>query len=519
MDQEERLSFFPPDSYSDLDSSFTSSTTSASTFSARSSLSLPSASFALKPLPHNCSDPHWSALRAAANLSPDGLLHLHHLRLLRPLGSGHLARVFHCRLHGFDDGHSPAEFALKVIDLDALSRSSSDYKKPDDYECDEETGEGGGLGKMWHVRAEARALAEMDHPFLPTLYARLDASHYACFLINYCPGGDLHSLLRHRRGHRLPPAAARFYAAEVLVALEYLHALGFVYRDLKPENVLLRSDGHVMLSDFDLSFRSHVSPTLLHSTVAAASLVEGVASSAASASGEDEELEFVAEPSSAFSRASVGTHEYLAPEVVNGSGHGNAVDWWAFGVFLYELLYGRTPFKGATKEATLRNILTRDVKLPDTNGGDVVEGGDMAKATDLIAQLLVRDPAKRMGSVLGATEIKRHPFFASVRWPLLRCARPPIACGPATGPLVPATNEGSGRWWTAGRKNATLDSNHNSSNDHRKKKKGIKLGFGAKAAAPNNKHNKEGNGEVRPRKGLITCSVLCCAISSGDDET
>ncbi|CAL9751493.1 unnamed protein product, partial [Musa acuminata subsp. burmannicoides] len=511
MDQEERLSFFPPDSYSDLDSSFTSSTTSASTFSARSSLSLPSsASFALKPLPHNCSDPHWSALRAAANLSPDGLLHLHHLRLLRPLGSGHLARVFHCRLHGFDDGHSPAEFALKVIDLDALSRTSSDYKKPDDYECDEETGEGGGRGKMWHVRAEARVLAEMDHPFLPTLYARLDAGHYACFLIDYCPGGDLHSLLRHRRGHRLPPAVARFYAAEVLVALEYLHALGFVYRDLKPENVLLRSDGHVMLSDFDLSFRSHVSPTLLHRRRRLPRRRSGLLCClvGCSASGEDEELECVAEPSSAFSRASVGTHEYLAPEVVNGSGHGNAVDWWAFGVFLYELLYGRTPFKGATKEATLRNILTREVKLPDTNGGDVVEGGDMAKARDLIAQLLVRDPAKRMGSVLGAAEIKRHPFFASVRWPLIRCARPPIACGPATGPLVPATNEGSGRWWTAGRKNATLDSNHNSSNDHRKtkkkKKKGIKLGFGAKAAAPNNKHNKKGNREVTPRKGLIT---------------
>jgi len=80
---------------------------------------------------------------------------------------------------------------------------------------------------------------------VPTLYARLDAGRYACFLMDYCSGGDLHAVLRRRPGGRLPVAAARFYAAEVLLALEYLHALGFVYRDLKPENVLLRGDGEL----------------------------------------------------------------------------------------------------------------------------------------------------------------------------------------------------------------------------------------------------------------------------------
>ncbi|URD95704.1 hypothetical protein MUK42_30399 [Musa troglodytarum] len=427
MHQEEGLSFCPPDSSSDLDSSFTSSTTSASTISARSSLSLPSfsasSSFAIKPLPRNSSDPYWSALRAVGNLSPDGLLHLHHFRLIRPLGSGHLARVFHCRLNGFDDDHSPVEFALK--------------------DC------GNGGGKTWHVSAEAGALAEMDHPFLPTLYARLDASHYACFLIDYCPGGDLQSLLSRRRGNRLPPAAARFYAAEVLLALEYLHALGFVYRDLKPENILLRADGHVMLSDFDLSFRSHVSPALLR---------------------QGEELEFVAEPSSAFSRACVGTHEYLAPEVVSGRGHGSAVDWWAFGVFLFELLYGRTPFKGATKEATLRNILTREVRFPESNnGGDEAE---MAKAKDLITRLLVRDPAARMGSAAGAAEIKRHPFFEGLWWPLIRCVQPPVVPGPAGGPRVQTASEGSGRRLSGWRKSTNNDKISN------REKRGTKPGLG-----------------------------------------
>ncbi|KAG6490202.1 serine/threonine-protein kinase WAG1-like [Zingiber officinale] len=488
MDHEERLSFFPPDSYSDLDSSFTSSTTSASTFSARSSLSLPSfsnsttsSSFALNPLPHSRSDNHWSALRAAANLSPDGRLHLHHLRLLRPLGSGHLARVFHCRLHGFDDDHhSPAEFALKVIDLDALNR---DIAKPvvpiDDDDDDESSG-----GKMWHVRSEALALAEMDHPFLPTLYARLDASHYACFLIDYCPGGDLHSLLRRRRGHRLPVSAARFYAAEVLIALEYLHALGFVYRDLKPENVLLRADGHVMLSDFDLSFRSHVSPALFCRHRRRNSRPRGRffccgGSAPASCEFDEEELEFVAEPSSAFSKACVGTHEYLAPEVACGSGHGAAVDWWAFGVFLYELLYGRTPFKGATKEATLRNILTQDVKFPESEDG---EGGKMAKARDLITQLLERDSAARMGSIHGAAEIKRHPFFQSIRWPLIRCARPPVVAGLVAGGSQrrPATTDQRvlPNWWNGWRKSATAYTITDEKNNRKKKGIKVRLGFG-----------------------------------------
>ncbi|XP_065004080.1 serine/threonine-protein kinase WAG1-like [Musa acuminata AAA Group] len=479
MHQEEGFSFCPPDSYSDLDSSFTSSTTSASTLSARSSLSLPSfstssssssSSFAIKPLPRNSSDPHWSALRAVGNLSPDGLLHLHHFRLIRPLGSGHLARVFHCRLNGFDDDRSPVEFALKVIDLDALSRSKADYSKPDNDNDDEDCGDDG--GKTWHVSAEARALAEMDHPFLPTLYARLDASHYACFLIDYCPGGDLQSLLSRRRGNRLPPAAARFYAAEVLLALEYLHALGFVYRDLKPENILLRADGHVMLSDFDLSFRSHVSPALLHRSRLPRRRSRFLCCrfGGGGASGEGEELEFVAEPSSAFSRACVGTHEYLAPEVVSGSGHGSAVDWWAFGVFLYELLYGRTPFKGATKEATLRNILTREVRFPETiNSGDEAE---MAKAKDLITRLLVRDPAARMGSAAGATEIKRHPFFEGLWWPLIRCVRPPVVPGPAGGPRVQAATEGSGRCLSGWRKSSNNDKMSN------RKKRGTKPGLG-----------------------------------------
>nr|XP_010919072.1 serine/threonine-protein kinase WAG1 [Elaeis guineensis] len=485
--EEESLTFFPSDA-SDVDHSFTSSASStsfATTFSGRSSLSLPSfsSSSALRALPHRRSDPHWSAVRAASNLSPDGSLHLRHLRLLRHLGSGNLARVFHCRLRGFDasdpsSSSSATDFALKVVDLDAVARAGGEPTK--------EADDG---GRLSHVRTEARVLAELDHPFLPTLYARLDASHYACFLIDYCPGGDLHSLLRRSPGHRLPPNAVRFYAAEVLLALEYLHALGFVYRDLKPENVLLRADGHVMLSDFDLCFQSDVTPVLLRrrrlrrrqrrpSPLPRLNFCFGGAQTLGdNGEEEDEVVEFVAEPEAAYSRACVGTHEYLAPEVVNGNGHGNGVDWWAFGVFIYELLYGRTPFKGGSKEATLRNILTRELRFPD---GVPAAGDDVAAAKDLISRLLVRDPKRRVGCTRGAAEIKRHPFFEGIQWPLIRCARPPVVFGPSGGTQGRAAKEGCGkqqRWWSKWKwsswsrttKNIVVNSN-----------RGIKLVLGSK---------------------------------------
>ncbi|MQL95893.1 hypothetical protein Taro_028568 [Colocasia esculenta] len=434
MEEDPPCTAVAPPQDPDLDLSFTSiassfsTTTSAS--SARSSLSLPfdprfsfsttavptTSSSLLPPRPHNSSDPRWSALRAAATLSPDGSLHLHHLKLLRQLGSGHLARVFHCRLA---DHPSSPDFALKVVDVDALARAKN-----------------AGV-RLSHVRTEARVLADLDHPFLPTLYAQLEAPpRYSCFLLDYCPGGDLHALLHHQPGGRLPLEAARFVSAEVLLALEYLHAAGFIYRDLKPENVLRRADGHVVLSDFDLCLPSEVVPTLHLGSQATdknggrrqqrhrrGSCCFGARGSGRDGAGAETLLEFVAEPEAASSTECVGTHEYLAPEVASGECHGAAVDWWAFGIFLYELLYGRTPFKGSSKESTLRNIRTRPLHFPASGAG--ADSAGYAAARDLITRLLVRDPRERLGSARGAAELKRHPFFEGVDWPLIRCYEPP----------------------------------------------------------------------------------------------
>ncbi|KAH6795588.1 hypothetical protein C2S51_036574 [Perilla frutescens var. frutescens] len=415
MDQEESIYYLAD---SDLDLSFTSITTATTdrTLSARSSLARSSLTLSFNESrlstastttpstaipnvhhrPHRRHDnPNWAAVNAATTLSADGALHLRHLKLQRLVGSGNLGRVFLCRLRDYDH----ANFALKVVDRDSLSSK-----------------------KLSHVQTEAQILSSLDHPFLPTLYAHIEVSHYICLLMDYCPNGDLHSLLRKQPYNRLPVQAVRFFVAEVLLALEYLHAQGIVYRDLKPENILIREDGHIMLSDFDLCFNSDISPKL--ESRRQMKVDSGRYASFGDRKREEQVTEFVAEPTTAFSKSCVGTHEYLAPELVSGNGHGNGVDWWAFGVLIYELLHGTTPFKGASKESTLRNIAsTKGVRFHVTEGEREEPG--MAEARDLIEKLLVKDPRRRLGCARGATDIKRHPFFNGIKWPLIRTYRPP----------------------------------------------------------------------------------------------
>lgn len=228
--------------------------------------------------------------------------------------------------------------------------------------------------------------------------------------------------------------------------------LGVVYRDLKPENVLVREDGHIMLTDFDLSLRCTVSPTLLKSPSDFEPVrISGPCTGSscvnpfciepscqvpcfsprflpAAAKTKKTKIDhaaqirslpqLVAEPTDARSNSFVGTHEYLAPEIIKGEGHGAAVDWWTFGIFLYELLYGRTPFKGSNNEETLANVVLQTLKFPDT---PIVS----FQARDLIRGLLVKEPEYRFGSEKGAAEIKQHPFFEGLNWALIRCAVPP----------------------------------------------------------------------------------------------
>ncbi|KAH0849563.1 LOW QUALITY PROTEIN: hypothetical protein HID58_096287 [Brassica napus] len=401
----------------DLDFSFTSTATdrtftssSARSSLARSSLTLsfndrlstattPSTttSAAATTLHHRRQDPHWTAIRAATTLSSDGRLHLRHLKLVRLLGTGNLGRVFLCHLR---DCPTPRHSRLK---------SST---------------------KLSHVQTEAEILSMLDHPFLPTLYARIDASHYTCLLIDYCPNGDLHSLLRKQPGNRY--RFHRFFAAEVLVALEYLHALGIVYRDLKPENILIREDGHIMLSDFDLCFKADVVPTFRSRRFRRVSTPpssprrlrrsrRGGCCFSTEVEYEREEIvaEFAAEPVTAFSKSCVGTHEYLAPELVAGNGHGSGVRL----VGVWDISPRDVTWNNAVrpKNKTLRKIASSDdVAFPLE-----LEEEGIREAKDLIQKLLVKDPMKRLGCARGAQDIKRHPFFEGIKWPLIRNYKPP----------------------------------------------------------------------------------------------
>ena len=223
----------------------------------------------------------------------------------------------------------------------------------------------------------------------------------------------------------------------------YVYMMGIVYRNLKLENVLIRADGHTMLIDFDLSLESTSSPSL--ETADGGEDDGGGASTSVSCFPDHlfrrrrrhqqrraaAARAFVAEPVAARSCSFVGTHEYVAPEVARGGGHGAAVDWWAYGVFLYELIYGRTPFVGETNEATLRNIVRRPLEFP---AAPAASHGDAAAARDLIARLLDKDPRTRLGSKRGAADVKAHGFFKGLNLALLRSSPPPVV-PPAAAPL------------------------------------------------------------------------------------
>lgn len=125
-----------------------------------------------------------------------------------------------------------------------------------------------------------------------------------------------------------------------------------------------------------------------------------------------------AESTNARSNSFVGTHEYVSPEIIRGEDHGIAVDWWAFGILLFELIYGKTPFKGSTNEDTLSNIMSNTIEFPDS---PVVS----SRTRGLIVGLLEKNPRSRLGSVRGANEIKQQPFFEDINWALIRCIQPP----------------------------------------------------------------------------------------------
>jgi len=219
-----------------------------------------------------------------------------------------------------------------------------------------------------HTRAERNVLEAVSHPFVVALHFAFQTPKKLYFILEYCPGGELFFHLS--RAGRFPEGRARFYTAELLLALEYLHTLNIIYRDLKPENVLLDVQGHVKITDFGLS-------------------KEGV------------EDNFSA-------KTMCGTPEYLAPEILEKKGHGKAVDWYSLGALLYEMLTSLPPFYTKDRSKLFERIRSAELKYPNC----------MSRvAIDCCQGMLTRDPDKRVGGGPGdGQEVKDHAFFAGSDW-------------------------------------------------------------------------------------------------------
>lgn len=270
--------------------------------------------------------------------------------------------------------------------------------------------------KIKRALAEQEILATSNHPFIVTLYHSFQSKEHLYLCMEYCMGGEFFRALQTRETKTICEADARFYAAEVTAALEYLHLMGFIYRDLKPENILLHQSGHIMLSDFDLSKQSEraKNPVISFNKTGM-----HLPSSSSSNHHNGPTIDTKACIDGFRTNSFVGTEEYIAPEVIRGKGHTSAVDWWTLGIFIYEMLYGTTPFKGQDRKKTFANVLKKDVKFLDTQSVS-------SNCRNIIKKLLIKDEEKRLGSKTGASEIKGHAFFKETQWALLRNQKPPM---------------------------------------------------------------------------------------------
>jgi len=288
-----------------------------------------------------------------------------------------------------------------MLDDDTSRESSVGRPTLDDFELVRVLGKGsygkvllvrhsrGGQGKLYamkvlkktdvvqrrqveHTMAERRVLQNVQYPFIVSLHYAFQTPTKLHLVIDYCPGGELFFHLS--RDTRFDEGRGRFYAAEVTLALEYLHRMHVVFRDLKPENVLLDADGHIKLTDFGLS-------------------KEGVVDNASA-------------------KTMCGTPEYLAPEVVMRRGGGRSADWYSLGALIFEMLTGLPPFysnvPGKVIAAKRQGV---SVEIPEYISH---------VARSIMVALMQEDPEVRLGGgSRDGEEVRCHEFFAGVDWPAL----------------------------------------------------------------------------------------------------
>ena len=277
--------------------------------------------------------------------------------IMRTLGTGSFGRV-----HLVRSVHNGRYYAIKVLKKHQVVK----------------------MKQVEHTNDERRMLKLVEHPFLIRMWGTFQDSKNLFMVMDYIEGGELFSLLR--KSQRFPNPVAKFYAAEVTLALEYLHSHDIIYRDLKPENILLDRNGHIKITDFGFAKEvSTVTWTLC------------------------------------------GTPDYIAPEVITTKPYNKSVDWWSLGVLIFEMLAGYTPFYDSTPMKTYEKILAGKIHYPSFFQPDVI---------DLLTKLITADLTRRLGNLInGPADIRNHPWFLEVVWEKLLAKdietpyEPPITAG------------------------------------------------------------------------------------------
>uniref|UniRef100_A0A1I8M1D6 protein kinase C n=1 Tax=Musca domestica TaxID=7370 RepID=A0A1I8M1D6_MUSDO len=301
-------------------------------------------------------DSAYESRRQSQNITaPPGILSMDNFRMLSVLGRGHFGKVILCQLRTNNQ-----YYAIKAL------------KKGDIIARDE-------VESLLSEKRIFEVANAMRHPFLVNLYACFQTEQHVCFVMEYAAGGDL---MMHIHTDVFSEPRAVFYAACVVLGLQYLHENKIIYRDLKLDNLLLDTEGYVKIADFGLC-------------------KEGMG---------------FGDRTGTF----CGTPEFLAPEVLTETSYTRAVDWWGLGVLIFEMLVGESPFPGDDEEEVFDSIVNDEVRYPRFLS---------LEAIAIMRRLLRKNPERRLGSSeRDAEDVKRQAFFRSIVWDdlLLRRVRPPF---------------------------------------------------------------------------------------------